>query len=347
MNSHRGICWLSSTLAAAVLAVLASGTAFAQKTQLLVYTALEADQMKAYADGFNKVEPNIEIQWVQDSTGVITARLLAEKANPQADVIWGLAATSLVRFETDGMLTPYAPSGLAAIKASYRDAKNPPGWFGMDVWGATVCFNTVEAAKMNLPRPETWMDLTKPIYKGKIVMPNPASSGTGYLDVTSWLQIFGEQGGWKFMDGLHENIAQYVHSGSKPCVLAGNGEFPIGISFEYRANTIKAKGGPIDLIFPKEGLGWDLEAYGIMKNTKKLDAAKKLADFASSKAAMDLYGKNYAIVAIPGSAVPLPNIPADYESRLVKNDFAWAANNRDKILAEWTKRYDSKSEAKK
>ena len=47
------------------------------------------------------------------------------------------------------------------------------------------------------------------------------------------------------------------------------------------------------------------------------------------------------------SAQPLPNIPADYESRLVKNDFAWAANNRDKILAEWTKRYDSKSEPKK
>ena len=153
----------------------------------------------------------------------------------------------------------------------------------MDVWGATVCFNTVEAAKMNLPKPETWQDLTKPIYKGKIVMPNPASSGTGYLDVTSWLQIIGEQNGWKFMDGLHENIAQYTHSGSKPCVQAGAGEFPIGISFEYRANTIKAKGGPIDLIFPKEGLGWDMEAFAIMKNTKKLDAAKKLADWASSQ----------------------------------------------------------------
>ncbi|MEO8565657.1 MAG: putative 2-aminoethylphosphonate ABC transporter substrate-binding protein [Betaproteobacteria bacterium] len=347
MKSHRGNRWLSSVLATAAFAVLASGLASAQKTQLLVYTALEADQMKAYADGFYKVVPDVEIQWVQDSTGVITARLLAEKANPQADVIWGLAATSLVRFETDGMLQPYAPAGLATIKSTYRDSKNPPYWWGMDVWGATVCFNTVEAAKMNLPRPETWQDLTKPVYKGKIVMPNPASSGTGYLDVTSWLQIFGEQGGWKFMDGLHENIAQYVHSGSKPCVLAGNGEFPIGISFEYRANTIKAKGGPIDLIFPKEGLGWDLEAFGIMKTTKKLAAAKKLADWASTRPAMELYAKNYAIVAIPGVAQPLPNIPADYETRLVKNDFVWAANNRDKILAEWVKRYDVKSEPKK
>jgi iron(III) transport system substrate-binding protein len=62
---------------------------------------------------------------------------------------------------------------------------------------------------------------------------------------------------------------------------------------------------------------------------------------------MELYAKNYAIVAMPGVAQPLPNVPADYEKRLVKNDFVWAANNRDKILAEWTKRYDVKSEPKK
>ena len=84
-----------------------------------------------------------------------------------------------------------------------------------------------------------------------------------------------------------------------------------------------------------------------MKNTKKLDAAKKLADWASSRPAMELYAKNYAIVAMPGVAQPLPNVPADYEKRLVKNDFAWAAKNRDRILAEWNKRYDAKSEPKK
>jgi len=55
-----------------LLALAASGAA-AQKTQLLVYTALETDQLKAYQEGFNKVEPNIEIKWVRDSTGVITA----------------------------------------------------------------------------------------------------------------------------------------------------------------------------------------------------------------------------------------------------------------------------------
>jgi iron(III) transport system substrate-binding protein len=347
MKRTTGIWWRSIASALAVAGLVAAGGAAAQKTELLVYTALETDQIKAYEESFKKANPDIDLKWVRDSTGIITARLIAEKANPQADVIMGLAATSLVLFDLDGMLLPYAPKNLAAITPAYRDAKNPPAWFGMDVWGATVCFNTVEGGKQNLPKPETWMDLTKPVYKGKIVMPNPASSGTGYLDVAAWLQTMGEEAGWKYMDALHQNIAQYTHSGSKPCVQAGSGEFPIGISFEYRANTIKAKGGPIDLIFPKEGLGWDLEAVAIMKNTKKLDAAKKFVDWSSSKEANELYANNYAIVAIPGIAKPLPNLPADYEKRLVKNDFAWAAKNRERILAEWTKRYDSKSEAKK
>jgi len=270
----------------AALALLATAGAFAQKTQLTVYTALETDQLKAYEAGFVKDNPTIEIKWVRDSTGVITAKLLAEKANPQADVVMGVAASSLALLDKQGMLVPYAPLNLDAIMSQYRDKKSPPAWFGMDVWGATVCFNTVDAQ-------------------------------------------------------------QYTHSGSKPCNMAATGEYVMGISFEYRGNTNKAKGAPIDLVFPKEGLGWDLEAFAIHSGTKKLDAAKKLADWASSKDAMKLYGKNFAITAIPGVAEPLKNVPADYEKRLVKMDFATTAANRERVLAEWNKRYDAKSEPKK
>jgi iron(III) transport system substrate-binding protein len=338
------------TFALVASLAIAAG-ASAQKAQLLVYTALETDQLKAYQEGFNKAYPDIELKWVRDSTGVITAKLLAEKANPQADAVMGVAASSLALLKKNDMLIPYAPINLDGIMSQYRDKANPPAWFGMDVWGATICFNTVEAQKRGIPKPETWKDLTKPIYKGQIVMPNPASSGTGFFDVTAWLSLWGDDGGkgggWKYMDALHENVAQYTHSGSKPCNMAAAGEYVLGISFEYRANTNKAKGAPIDLVFPKEGLGWDLESFAIHKGTKKLDAAKKLADWASSKDAMLLYGKNFAITAQPGVAAPLANVPSDYEARLVKMDFGWAADNRERIRAEWTKRYNAKSEPKK
>jgi len=342
--------WKSLLAGALGLAVL-GGAAHAQSTQLTVYTALETDQLKAYQEAFNKVHPEVEIKWVRDSTGVITAKLLAEKSNPQADVIWGVAASSLALFARNGMLEAYAPLNLDAIMPQYRDKKSPPAWWGMDVFGATVCFNTVEAKKRGIATPTTWKDLTKPEFKGLVVMPNPASSGTGYFDVVAWLALWGDDngkgGGWKYMDALHENIGQYTHSGSKPCNMAAAGEYVAGISFEYRGHTNKAKGAPIDLVFPKEGLGWDLEGFAIYNGTKKQAAARKLADWASSKDAMILYGKNFAITAQPGVAPKLANIPADYEARLIKMDFDQSAANRDRILAEWAKRYDAKSEPKK
>jgi len=341
----RVIHRLLAVLAAVVLAAI-STVALAQKTQLLVYTALETDQIKAYQESFNKSYPNIELKFVRDSTGIITAKVLAEKANPQADIVIGVSASSMAVFDNEGMLLPYAPKGLDKILPQYRDAKNPPAWVGMDVYGAAVCFNTVEAAKRNLPKPQSWKDLTKPVYKGQITMPHPSSSGTGYLDVIGWLQMWGESDAWKFMDALHENIAQYTHSGSKPCRQAGAGEFTIGVSFEYRAVTTKKSGAPIDIIFPSEGLGWDLEASGIVKGTKKLEAAKSLMDWLATPGAMELYAKNFAVLAMSGVAKPLDFVPADYEKRLVKNDFAWSAKNRDRILVEWNKRYNAKAEPK-
>ncbi len=171
------------TLVAAVLTAF-SLNAFA-KTELTVYTALEAEQLKTYKKAFEQANPDVEIKWVRDSTGIITAKLLAEKDRPQADVVWGLAASSLAILDQQGMLDNYAPKDLDKIGNNYRDAANPPAWVGMDVWAATICFNTVEAEKQGLTKPVSWQDLTKPEYKGKIVMPNPASSGTGFLDVSA------------------------------------------------------------------------------------------------------------------------------------------------------------------
>jgi iron(III) transport system substrate-binding protein len=211
------------TLALAASLVL-SASAWAQKTQLLVYTALETDQLKAYQEGFNKAYPDIELKWVRDSTGVITAKLLAEKANPQADAVMGVAASSLALLKKNDMLIPYAPLNLDGLMSQYRDKANPPAWFGMDVWGAAVCFNTVEAQKRGIPKPETWKDLTKPAYKGQIVMPNPASSGTGFFDVTAWLSLWGDNDGRRLeVHGRAARERRAVHALGLQAVQHGGG----------------------------------------------------------------------------------------------------------------------------
>jgi iron(III) transport system substrate-binding protein len=328
------------------LATVFGLSAAAESAELTVYTALEADQLKTYKATFEASNPDVEILWVRDSTGIITAKLLAEKANPKADVILGLAATSLMLLEKEGMLMPYAPAGLDKVNPTMRDPANPPQWVGMDVWASALCINTVESEGKDLPLPTSWADLTNPVYQGQVAMPNPASSGTGFLMVSAWLQMFGEEKGWAYMDALHNNIAAYTHSGSKPCRQAGAGEYAIGLSFEYRANKTKKDGAPITIVLPKEGLGWDMEATAVMKTTKDPEAAKKLADWAVTPEANQLYAANYAIVALESVASPLEFVEGDIASMLIKNDFAWAAANRDRVLAEWSKRYDGKSEPK-
>ena len=314
--------------------------------ELTVYTAVEAEDLARYAESFNADHPDITIKWVRDSTGIVTAKLLAEKNNPQADVVWGLAATSLLLLKSEGMLEAYAPKGVANLDRKFVDSSSPPAWVGMDAWVAAVCYNTVEAAKYGLTPPKSWKDLLDSQYKGHLIMPNPNSSGTGFLDVSSWLQMFGEKGGWDFMDGLHANIARYTHSGSKPCKLAASGEIPIGISFAFRGAKSKAQGAPIEIIVPEEGVGWDMEATAIIAGTDKLDAAKTLVDWSITKKANEMYNTGYAVVAYPGVAKPVEYFPANLLEKMIDNDFEFAANNRRAILAEWQTRYDSKSEPK-
>ncbi|MBS0508375.1 MAG: extracellular solute-binding protein, partial [Proteobacteria bacterium] len=142
MDSKTFIRRIPMALCAAALG-LAAGVAQAQRTPLLVYTALETDSMKAYKTAFEKANPDIEIKWVRDSTGIITAKLMAEKANPQADVVAGVAASSLALLDQEGMLQPYEPKGFDKLNPAYSDTKRPPAWVGMDVWAAAICFNTV------------------------------------------------------------------------------------------------------------------------------------------------------------------------------------------------------------
>ena len=178
-------------------------------------------------------------------------------------------------------------------------------------------------------------------------MPNPASSGTGFLNVSGWLQMMGKDKAWEFMDGLHQNIASYSHSGSKPCEQAAAGEYVIGISLPLRGANLKTMGAPIDVIIPTDGIGWEMQGVAIMKNTKNLKDAQTFVNWAVSESAMDAYAARAEVVAYPVKTPKAKNLPPELASRMIKNDFAWAADNQAAILAEWRKRYDGKTDAKK
>lgn len=331
----------------ATLLLVAAGAAAAQdRVRLEVYSTLEIENLNDFKKAFEGENPDIEILWNRDSTGVLTARILAERTLQRGDAIWGLAVTSMLLLDKQGLLEPYAPRNLAAIKPAFRDPADPPAWVGMEAWVAAVCFNTVEAGKLGLPKPASWFDLLEPPFKGRLTMPHPASSGTGYFHVSAWIQMFGEVEAWRFMDRLHDNIAVYEHSGTRPCRQAASGEFPVGISYELAAASARQKGAPIEGLMMKEGGGWDMDAAAILKGTKKQAAARRLMDFASSRKANELYASFVSQVAMPGIASTIPDYPAGVAESMIRNDFAWASQNRTRILQEWARRYEGKAAKK-
>lgn len=315
----------------------------AAQTQLSVFTTLDLEQIEPFRKAFEADNPDIRIVLLRDSTGVVTARVMAEKANPSADAIWGLAVTSMIVLDREGILLPYAPRDLSKIKASFRDAKSPPAWVGMDGWASALCLNTIESGKLKLDRPVSWNDLLDAKFKNRIVMPHPASSGTGFFAVSAWIQMWGEAKAWEYMDKLDQNIATYVHSGTQPCRMAGTGEFVVGISSEVSYLNVKASGAPVEAVLMKEGGGWDMDAMALIKGGKNADAARRLADWSASRKANELYARHLGIVAMEGVQTTQPDYPAGVEASLIKNDFVWAADNRARVLAEWQRRYEGKA----
>lgn len=326
----------------------AGGDAASEDESVLnVYTALEDEQVTDYLEEFKELHPDVTVNVTRESTGVITSRLLAEKDNPVADVVWGLSATSLLVLKQEGMLEPYAPEGVDRILPQFKDTDETPSWVGIDAWETAWIVNKEVLKSHGIDTvPTSYQDLLDPKYEGLIAMSNPASSGTGLLTVNGILTLYGEEEGWNYLDELDKNVAVYMHSGSQPAKETAAGEYGIGISFGYRClQSAEEVGSDIcEAVFPKEGSGWDMEANALVKKDNEKDIAKEFLDWAISDNIMKKYATNYPIVAIGvGDDIPEGYSSNPLDQLIPDIDFNKAAADRESILAEWSDRYDAKS----
>ncbi|KTT45908.1 iron ABC transporter substrate-binding protein [Pseudomonas oryzihabitans] len=327
-----------TTLSLALLTF--AGAALAET--ITVYTAYEEDEAAAFLAEAKKAMPDLDIQMLRLSTGDLVARILSEQANPRHDVIWGMAASSMVDPRISATLEPYQPKGIDAVPKQFRDPNNK--WFAVTGYMAAFCVNNERLKQKGLPMPTSWKDLTAPAFKGEVVMPNPASSGTGYVQIASLLQMMGPEKGWSFLDALDKNVAQYIKSGSRPCNVASSGEYTVGLSFDLRAIKNIAEGYPITMVIPSEGAGNELETNGLVAASKHQEAAKRFLDWTVSPAAANAYYKWKAIVTIPGGEMPKnfrdAGLPADVSKVLYPVDFAKASADRAETIATWQKKYE-------
>ncbi|HEY0198543.1 MAG TPA: ABC transporter substrate-binding protein [Rhodanobacter sp.] len=329
MRLHRR---LAAALAACMLAC-----ASAQAGSITVYSALENDEISVYLAAARQAMPDLQVHVLRLSTGDLAARLIAESAAPRNDVIWGEALTDMLDPRIEAGLAPVTSTSIAALPARYRASDNK--WFAPTGYVAAMCVNTEALAAQHLPMPASWADLTKPIYKGQVVMPDPQSSGTGYMMIAAILQGMGPGKGWATLKALSGNVAQFTKSGSNPCKLARTGEFPIGVSFAFVAMQAIRQGFPIKMVIPADNVGYELEASGLMKTSTHQADAKRFLDWTASPQAVALYRQYKDLVAAP-TAGPTPEqiqagLPADIERRLYPLDFPLSARSRAAVIGKW------------
>lgn len=309
--------------------------------EITVYTALEEEEIADYIAAAQATMPDLKINVLRLSTGKLGARLLAEAGNPQADVIWGWAVTAMMDPDILAMLEPYEVKGGEVLDAKFRDADNL--WFAPIGYMGAFCVNTARLEEKGLPMPKSWKDLENPAFKGEVLMPDPNSSGTGYLHVISILQTMGDEAGWAQLAAVDANMAQYTSSGSKPCKSARTGEYTVGVSLAFTALKSIEEGYPLAMVFPEEGTGYELEASGLMASSDNKDDAKRFLDWTMSDEAIALYGSFKALITVPGvgaSEVSVKaGLPEDVSTVLADIDFPASAARQSEINATWKEKF--------
>ena len=273
------------------LAGLFNAAAYAQGT-LILYTAandkLNADVIAA----FTKLHPDIDVKSINLSTGPITEKAIAEKNNPQADVVYAVNTVALNQLKSAGALEPYKPRN-SQVPAQFVD----PDGFYTHYWLTVMVMavNTKILKEKGLQVPGTWEDLVKPQYKGMVSIAAATKSGTGLTIFTTLVDAFG----WDYLDKLDKNIFKYNGGGGEAGQQAGTGEVAIGLTYDTAVLDQIRAGLPVKLVFP-EITPNTMEGGGLVAGAPHNENAKLFLDFMASPAGAKVYAPYVGAAAIPG-----------------------------------------------
>lgn len=291
-----GIALSSLSFSAPVVAGLSASALSANFNQ-----AHAAGRLTVYCTALNVVcekvtqafakKYNVRTTFIRNASGATLAKVVAEKDNPQGDIIYGGTYDPHTQASELGLLTPYNSVNKEQILPRFQDptgaaashaGQNTSTPFAMGILGWAV--NLDRLKKLGIDKvPTCWADLLDPRLKDEVQTADPQSSGMAYSQVATLVQLFGEEKGFAYMKKLHVNVNQYAKSGVTPPRSVARGETTVGIAFIHDHLLEQAKGAPIQVVVPCEGTGYDLHAVSIIKGARNLDNAKLFVDFALSK----------------------------------------------------------------
>lgn len=322
---------LKATIAAALMTLAAASSAHA----LTVYSSVDEENARKLLDAFTKAT-GVETQMVFLSSGPALSRIEAEKANPQADVWFGAPSENHILAKERGLTEPYPSANAAALSDEFKDKDGY--WHAIYTNPLAVGVRTDILESRKAPVPASWEDLKNPAYKGLIQMPSPQSSGTAYAVILTLIQERGEDAAFTYLKDLNPNIQTYTQSGTAPSGALGVGETPLAIQFTPGFLKLADEGYPVKVVFPSEGVGYEVASMSILKGAKNLDDAKKLVDWMTSKDGQGALSatKTY-FLPIRTDVSGGTGVPSLDQIKLVASDPTFAAENKKRLVERWAK----------
>lgn len=310
------------TLTVALFATLsANHGALAASGELILYTSQPNKDAQQTVDAFNKVHPDVKVEWIRDGTTKVMAKLRAEFAAgaPRPDVLLIADAVTMAGLKRDGRLMAYAQAPVAPYAAGLYDADKH--YFGTKLLTTGIVYNTAAPIK-----PASWQDLLEPEAKGLIAMPSPLTSGAALIHLATLTDH--PKLGWDYYDRLAAHGARAKGGNGGTLKAVAGGEKLYGMVVDFLPIRAKAKGSPVQFVFPDEGVSAISEPVAILSTAKNPEAAKAFVDFLLSEQGQKLASTQGYMPARPG-VVPPPGFPDLKTITIMPLDAEKALNNAE------------------
>ncbi|MBC4750444.1 ABC transporter substrate-binding protein [Klebsiella variicola] len=256
-----------------VLAMALSAMMLSSAHALTVYTAGPGSLAKSLASGFEQ-QTGMKVTVFQATTGKVMARLEAEQANPQADVLISASWDTAEDLHQRGWLLPFASANADQVPANLKSAD----YIAQGVSALGIVWNS----KSGTPEPKEWRDLTQPAFKDKVTTPDPALSGAS-LDLLIGLQnSMGDQA-WQLFDDLKKNgmVVSGPNAQAVTPVMQGAKAAVFG-AVDYVSYGNIQQGESLKVIFPASGTVIAPRPMMILKTSQHADDAKAFIDYVLS-----------------------------------------------------------------
>ena len=245
------------------------------QNSVVIYSSDESYINEYFQQRLKEKFPNYNITIEYLSTGENAAKLLAEGKDTPCDIVFGLEVgyldnlTNILADVSNYDITRYVPDmqiGGGKYLVAHR-------------YSGCVVVNTQQLANKGLAIPQSYEDLLKPEYKNLIAMPNPKSSGTGYIYLKSLVNAWGEEKTFQYFDQLAGNVLQFTSSGSGPINFLVQGEIAIAMGMTSQAVIEINNGQPFQILFYEEGAPYTACGYGMIEGKQNKQAVKDVFDF--------------------------------------------------------------------